>query len=203
VECERVHRSSIGPNLLYESHRWDIWKRCRLCSNNVIWPRTNASQKVDVIATPGTAIVAPPIGESIPDSEIVRFALIVIDYHRWLTLYLVQVSKVMRFITMGNFLGLPAITFPSGLNQCIQRLVSVVINEMGLIFKQVILRMEYPSHSNSMLSTGTNTCFSTSLTSTKRISIERLQECLWSRGRNPSRIKGKLTFRSRWRHALY
>jgi Asp-tRNA(Asn)/Glu-tRNA(Gln) amidotransferase A subunit family amidase len=29
-------------------------------------------EQVDVIATPGTAIVAPPIGEGVPDSEQVK-----------------------------------------------------------------------------------------------------------------------------------
>jgi Asp-tRNA(Asn)/Glu-tRNA(Gln) amidotransferase A subunit family amidase len=56
-------------------------------------------ERVDVIATPTTAITAPPIlADSLPDGDSDLYTL----------------TEIMRFAVAANFTGLPAVSFPAG-----------------------------------------------------------------------------------------
>jgi Asp-tRNA(Asn)/Glu-tRNA(Gln) amidotransferase A subunit family amidase len=58
-----------------------------------------ALERVDVIATPTTAITAPPIlADSLPDGDSDLYTL----------------TEIMRFAVAANFTGLPAVSFPAG-----------------------------------------------------------------------------------------
>ncbi len=93
-----------------------------------------ALEQVDVIATPATAITAPPIPErALPEGES----------------HLSQVIESMRFVNPANFTGLPAISVPAGYDEAG---LPIGLHLMGRAWEEkLLLRLAYAAGSLSAL----------------------------------------------------